>query len=181
MNNDKGEMMQNDEHPLSNLETKELLRMTICLEHGPIEKGDHAEVQRRQRLLRTVPNQMKHHFKGYKKQALEHKANLVTVIGEWLKDENWLTTARNEPNAQIGRSNRIRAPHIHYTITHGVANQWHLEEMDRTCDSVPEGKEDEWAHWEDSMNEVIHTVRLVTEPSFAAKLWRAAKTEEVAA
>ena len=114
MNNDKGEMKQNDERPLSNKEVRELLRVTICLEHGPIEKGDHAEVQRRRRLLRTVPSQMKHHFKGYKEQALEHKANLVTVIGEWLKDENWLIAARHDMG-------------VYHTITHGVGDQWHHE------------------------------------------------------
>ena len=181
MNNDKGEMTQNDERPLSNKEVRELLRLTICLEHGPIEKGDHAEVHRRQRLLRTVPTQMKHHFKGYKPKALENKANIATVIGEWLNDENWLTTARNDPNAQVARSVAIRSPHIYYTVTHGVADQWHLEEMDRTCDSVPEGEEGEWALWETSMNEVIQTIRLVTEPSFAAKYFAPEQTEEVAA
>ena len=167
MENDKGEMTQNDERPLSNREVKDILRLTTCLEHGPIEKGDHAEVQRRHRLLRTVPSQMSH-FKGYKPKALEHKANLVTVIGEWLEDENWLTKARNT----IG---------VYFTITSAVSDKWHLEEMDRTCDTVPEGEEGEWALWETSANDVNNTIRLVKQPSFAAKLWGAEETEEVAA
>lgn len=177
MNNDKGEMKQNDERPLSNKEVRELLRVTICLEHGPIEKGDHAEVQRRQNLLRTVPSQMKDHFKGYKEQALEHKANLVAVIGEWLKDENWLTTARN--------SEFNRGVYLH--IVKAVTDQWHREEAIRKVGTLPDDfvKGDyegpEYPLWENAQYAVWNTINLVEKPSFAAKLWGAEETEEVAA
>lgn len=174
MNNDKGEMTQNEERPLSNKETREVLRLMHCLgirkdyHNGPIEEGDHAEIAKRRRRVRGVPNQMKHHFKGYTADALRAKESLVNRFAVLLDDENWLTTARNGMG-------------VYHTITHGVADQWHLEEMDKTCDTVPEGEEGEWALWETSANDVNNTIRLVQQPSFAAKLWGAEETEEVAA
>jgi hypothetical protein len=148
MNNSKGEMTQNDERPLSNRETREMLRLTICLEHGPIGKGDHAEVQRRHKLLRTVPSQMKHHFKGYKEQALEYKANLVRNMAEWFNDDAWLTNLRAR----------------------------YSDSVDGMVDAFKRALVKQGTF--DSEGDIERTIRLVSEPSFAAKHW---KTEGVAA
>ena len=169
MNNDKGEMTQNDERPLSNREARDVLRLTICLEHGPIEEGNHAEVQRRHRLLRTVPSQMKHHFKGYKPKALAYKDNLVSLIGEWLDEDEWLHDARGMWGTK-GRKSGL--------------NWWDRSGLGRSPVYSIGGLFDVVAHSlvhrdiYDSHHQVINTIRLVSEPSFAAKHW---KTEEVAA
>jgi len=177
MNNSKGEMTQNDERPLSNRETREVLGLAICLEHGPIEEGDHATVERRNRLLRTVPNQMKDFYKGYKPKALKNKAFLVKLMGEWLNDDAWLTTARN--------SEFNRGVYLH--ITKAVTDQWHREEAIRKVGTLPDDfvKGDyegpEYPLWENAQYAVWNTINLVQQPSFAAELWGADETEEVAA
>ena len=148
MHNDKGEMTQNDERPLSNREARDVLRLTICLEHGPIEEGNHAEVQRRHRLLRTVPSQMKDHFKGYRPKALEYKANLVRNMAEWLNDDAWLTNLRAR----------------------------YSDPVDGMVDAFKRALVKQGTF--DSEEDIERTIRLVSEPSFAAKHW---KTEEVAA
>lgn len=176
MNNSKGEMTQNDERPLSNREAREVLGLAICLEHGPIEEGDHAEVQRRHRLLRTVPSQMKHHFKGYRPKALEYKANLVRNMAEWLNNENWLTEARN---SRFHRG-------VYLFIAKAITDQWHREEALSKVGTLPDDfvkgdYEDPalgYPLWENAQYAVWDTINLVTRPSFAAKHW---KTEEVAA
>ena len=173
MKNSKGEMTQNDERPLSNREAKDILRLVTCLEHGPIEEGDHAEVQRRHRLLREIPNAMATCFKGYKYTALEYKNSIVLGMAEELNNENWLTEARNT----IG---------VYLFIVKAITDQWHREDAIRKVGTLPDDfvKGDhegpEYPLWETSANEVHNTINLVTRPSFAAKYW-AAETEEVAA
>ena len=160
MNNDKGEMTQNDERPLSNRETREALRIMHCLgirkdyHDGPIEEGDHAEIAKRRRRVRAIPSDMKHFYKGYKPDALRAKDTLVILLGQLLGDDGprvdtgeWLQAARTEEGNMLDV--------IELSLVHNGVY--------------------------DSHKQVRDTIRLVTEPSFAAKLWGADETEEVAA